>query len=833
MVMGAPTLWGTFAFGDDHQLVLNHVLVNRPSVAHALELFRIIHRDLYQPLPLLSFQLEFAVAGALGLRERGAEGMAWLFHLNNVLLHAVNALLVWMLVRRTAGALGLARGEVIALAAGVLFAVHPLQVEVVAWINGRMMLLSTMFALLSLTTLSGWLTRGGGWRAAAVVLAALCCQVSKVRVEFPLLMLLILLAHRGRMSLRFAGLWAWVAAITAAAVTVNYWATEQAGMFEGAALRLTGPTTVRALRSLAWYVEHFVVPVGLAPWYPAPGVVRWMEWETLRAGLILLPAAGLGAWSLLRHRAACGGLAWFLLAIAATVQLVPTRNTLAADRYMYLPIVGLVWVMGLLAGYVADRTRSGSGAALSGTMRGAGGLAAAALLGISWHTGWFYNDPLRKIMRIAELYPTAAHVWERAAWAYYHDGQYEKAIALARREFEQDYRDAHADAWEVIGAAELKLGRSEAAMAALRRAMEVDPDKAGSYYRAGTVLEEMGRREEAVGLYEKAVGMAPRKNPWIVRLAGVYRELGRVEDARRMFLQALANNPYDIPSTLGLAELDIAEQTAAGCARAEERLRALLQWEPKHIAARIRLGVALGAGGRTEEAAAVYESVLRDDPGHATALLNLAGLRAGEGNAIEARSLYLRAAEEPLAFSEMLAIHDFLMATRDVETLVVFWSRQRARRETTEVREMELFSQVAAGRVEGVSAELAAIRSRGRVPGAMSRAVLVLGALATGEPEKAWVEAEGLLDDSAAAQAARRRLLAALEMYDERNAGNPWVYGVTAQLLRADGQTEEAKGFAQLARLLCGSEACRAMVAALEGAGSDGSNSSRGERKKE
>src|SRR3990172_7334055 len=99
VVMGLPTLRGGFVGGDDHRLVLNHILVNHPSLAHAVQLFTIVHRDLYQPLPLLTFSGEFALANLFGLFESGVEGGAWLFHPTNVLLHAFNTILVWLTVR--------------------------------------------------------------------------------------------------------------------------------------------------------------------------------------------------------------------------------------------------------------------------------------------------------------------------------------------------------------------------------------------------------------------------------------------------------------------------------------------------------------------------------------------------------------------------------------------------------------------------------------------------------------------------------------------------------------------------------------------------------------
>ena len=78
IIMGLPTLRGSFVGGDDHRLVLNHVLVNHPSVGHAIKLFGIIHRDLYQPIPLLSFQAEFAVANLFDLFDKGIESGDWM-----------------------------------------------------------------------------------------------------------------------------------------------------------------------------------------------------------------------------------------------------------------------------------------------------------------------------------------------------------------------------------------------------------------------------------------------------------------------------------------------------------------------------------------------------------------------------------------------------------------------------------------------------------------------------------------------------------------------------------------------------------------------------------
>ena len=200
--MGLPTLRGGFVGGDDHRLVLNHVLVNHPSLAHAVQLFTIVHRDLYQPLPLLTFSGEFAVANLLGLFDSGVEGGTWFFHLTNILLHAFNAVLVWLTIRMFQQRLrvpSLAVATVVAL----LFAVHPFQVEVVAWINGRMMLLSTLFALASILTFSRWLDAPRPRYAILTLVFVLLSSLSKVRVGLPLLLGLVALIQGQKLRPRF------------------------------------------------------------------------------------------------------------------------------------------------------------------------------------------------------------------------------------------------------------------------------------------------------------------------------------------------------------------------------------------------------------------------------------------------------------------------------------------------------------------------------------------------------------------------------------------------------------------------------------------------------
>ena len=917
IVMGLPTLRGTFVGGDDHRLVLNHVLVNHPSLAHAALLFTIVHRDLYQPIPLLSFSAEFAVAGAFGFFDRGLSGGAWLFHLTNVLLHAFNAVLVWFVIvalqlcsqpdtsatggepvashapsrsrlgwhapSRSRLSVGGSEPYVIATIAALFFAIHPLQVEVVAWVNGRMMLLSTMFALASLLTISAYLRTGRvGW-AVGTALCVLLCMISKVRIGLPFLLFIPWLQTaalsrslqpartfaraKARGSVGAGGFWTlWLvcAAVTAGAVWVNVGATARSGMFAHAAEQFHGPRVVRALLALAWYLQHLVWPAGLAAWYPAPQVVSFFAPVTLRALLILAPGLAVIVWACRRGGAggrwpeARWGIAWFLVTIASTLPIIPARNMLAADRYMYLPMVGVGWFIasvGLAAfGSVSARWSRG----LRRAVIAVGGVSVSvAMVLTSWHGGSFYNTSILKTERIASLHPETPHVWARTGWAYHKAGNaaalvgdfelasrhQEKALECGRRELSLKLPGGWSEGHQVIGMSQLKLGRASDAIESLERGIEYAVEKAQAIFRLAVAYDELGRFTEALPLYEAAVEKAPSNNPTIIRLARLYRHFGRSDDAREVYMEALDNNAYEVPAVLGLAELSIAEASPDSYREAEQRLLALLDWMPENTAARTDLGVVHQAMGRTEQAIRDYEQVLEINPAEAVAALNLAQLYFSRGDAARARRQFESVANYPFeTIDQVIAVHEFFVAQQEASRAVGLWEAYLERLpDSVEGKELYAWSLALTGasypvavapRGDRVPQPVAAATGGGRRPREHARSLAEARlqedpqspiALATLTLIDLWQGGYGAAARRAASLAevgergvdARRRLLQALDAFDRTHPNVPWTFCIVAQLLQADGRLDGAAMSIDLCETHCDDPACRDHISAL------------------
>jgi tetratricopeptide (TPR) repeat protein len=794
ILMGLPTLRGGFVGGDDHRLVIDHVLVNRPSVEHALKLFTIVHRDLYQPLPLLMFSGEMAVAQSLNLFRSGPQGGAWLFHLTNIVLHALVSVAVFLTVRMLhrrsqppgPGESDISEAMAIASLAALIFAIHPLNVETVAWVNGRMLLLSTLFALVGVLAFARWLDRGTKLDAVLTLACVVLSALSKVRVGLLLLLLLVALMHGDWRQRRFWPIWLAAGALTAAFAWINVGATSQADLFAEGAEHLLGPRAVRVLLALEHYFLHVVWPVGLTSYYPTPPVVCWSDPETIRAVFVNVVVIGLLGLTALRIPAARWGLAWFFLAIADTLPFVPARNVLAADRYMYLPFPGLLWAIVAcgwhLRGALAPRQPVRAGLAV------AGAVLAPVLIGLSWYTARWYDNPELKTLRVARVFPDVPRVWERYGWTLYSKDDYEGAIENARRELHHEIPAVQSGAWQLIGMSHFRQGRTDEAIAALQKALEIDPDNDLGSFRLGMVYEEMGRFSDAMTLYEACIRSATSHNPTLHRLARVYRELGRPDDARKMYQHELTNNPYEVSASLALADMDFQEGTPDSLLAAKRRLLELLDWMPENAAARVNL-------------AHLYDSI---------------------GDAESARAQYAIAERHGFdSLDQAVFAHDFHERQGRVEPLRSMWAAY-LERHPGDPAAMSLFAWtlVLLGDAESARRQIAAIGPPAReLP--MAQAAVALLAIEDGRDDMVR-RLGGQL--AVADLPTRHRVLRGLERFDSHQPGRAWTYYLTAVLLRANDQPEATQAFLDLFVQHCPTPTCLEAAKPVRAQEGDSSN---------
>lgn len=332
-----------FTSWDDNHYVTQNPTVTSPTLASLGELVTTFQFCNYHPLTLLSFVGEHALVGL----------DPWLYHFNNVLLHALAAVLVYFLVRAWL------QRDVAALVAALLFAVHPLRVESVAWVAERKGLLCAVFLLASLLSYTHHVERRGQrgeWRAYTLALALFGLGLlSKVLAIVLPGVLLVFLSWKRDLNRRrlfelvpFAGL-----SLLFAGLGLRAQAADNA--IQGLHGANVTAHLLSVFKAIGFYAEKTLAPVVLSPRYElAPAASLWEPHVLAGLAVVVLVAVGsVVSWR--RRGNACLGLGFSIVTWLPVSGLVAS-STLAADRYTYLPAVGLSLVVGDWVGRARPRS---------------------------------------------------------------------------------------------------------------------------------------------------------------------------------------------------------------------------------------------------------------------------------------------------------------------------------------------------------------------------------------------------------------------------------------------------------------------------------------------
>ncbi|MFH1419339.1 MAG: tetratricopeptide repeat protein [Planctomycetota bacterium] len=709
---GWPTRGGGFSCGDDYHFVLDHALVNHPSLAHAGKLLTIVHGDLYQPLPMLSFQANYAMAG----EDPGGRFPVspFGFHLTNILLHVLNAVLAFLLAMRLSrsvmrmngmgapplpgvgdgsdcsvtGGSSLAPNGPLALPVGLLtglmFACHPFALEPVAWISGRMVLLATTFSLLVLLACAWRPADGRGIWPLTAGLAWILAILSKVLPSVPIAAALGDAHVHRRFPRRCWATYAVFLALGVAATVVAARTSGTAELMEATQAESTTAPPVRLLLGVSYYLENYVWPTRLSGWSPPARDVGFFSSATGVALLecCLLFAVGCLAW---RHsRTSFLGLCLFVVLLSPFLAATTARRILAADRYMYLPIFGLHLAVSAVLVQVAEaiRKRLGSTASLVGV--GAPCLALVTAWTVSaWSLAPAWAGSIDRARRIAEVYPDDANVWAALARTHVFEGQPDSALDVVASARERWPDNARLALW--AGEAYRLKKDWPRAEAELRDAVEKMPDYPRALYGYALTLADLGREDEARTFYHRILERWEDFLPAATALARSYRAGGDADRAVAWFERAIVINPFHRDAHFELAMLYVQQREWA---RARELLASVLEMSPNDEPTMLNYGVTLAHLGRTDEALAAYDRLIATAPAAVVARLNRAALLASLDRAEEARREYREIlATHPGHRDATIGLHRVLQDDRCFGELVRLWlAREQANGETAESR---------------------------------------------------------------------------------------------------------------------------------------------------
>jgi Tfp pilus assembly protein PilF len=553
----AQTLPSKFVW-DERIVILDHPFYRNPELLWpALQQPFVLSPDYWRPLVVISFFVDFVFWGFTPFG----------FHLTNLFLHVLTSALVFSLIRRAL------RQQTLAALGGLLFALHPVHVEAVAFVSGRFDLMATLFYLLALWfgTTEGKTTLARlGWAALAGVAALLALGAKEMALTLWLVLPLYALAVNlpSRLSLEQQIIRILPATVAVLLATLQYLLVRQLTLdylFRLTETLAAGDALQRALlvgHSIVRYVVLLIWPFGtLAPIQYADlplspsNPLYWIE------SLVALALIGATVVLALRRPRLGGFLLCFWLSMGMVINIQPLGlggGSFIAERFLYLP--SFFFILAVLEAVRAWLARPVARRALPAV---AGGLLGAFAVTTLLTVPYWYNDET--------LWLWGKGPAPKSSTPY-------SNLALQAVEDDQPL-----------------LGLYYAEQAILR-----DPSNASAHNNRGLALVYLQRPAEAEGAFRRAIELEPNNALYRSNLAGALRGQERLEEAEQVLLQeALPRDPTlgAAHFVLGLVYLDMQRPD-----QAIEPLRNAMHLQPQDQDVRVRLASALALTKQSAEA---------------------------------------------------------------------------------------------------------------------------------------------------------------------------------------------------------------------------------------
>jgi protein O-mannosyl-transferase len=570
-------------YDDPEYFTANPHVLTGLTPANAAWAFTTGHASNWHPLTWLSLMLDVELFGT------GPAGP----HFTNLLFHTANTVLLFLLLRRLTGASW--RSASVA----ALFALHPLHVESVAWVAERKDVLSAFFFMLTLLAYASYTQRRPGSRPQSPILNyflallfftfGLLCK--PMLVPLPLVMLLLDWWPLNRISdfrfpvsdlkhLLLEKIPFFTLSATSCIVT---FIMQQKGGAVAALVKVPMSSRLEnAFVSIARYLGKAFCPVLLANPYPLPG--HWPALPALAAFALFAGLCGMAVCFRKRFPFGFTGWFWFVVMLVPVIGLVQVGNAAMADRYTYLPLIGLfiILVWGAGEAVVTWRPHRPSVTAI----------ALLLLLALAWRTR------------------NQIGFWQNSGILFSH------TLAVT----ENNYL-AHNN----LGTWLSDNGRTAEAMEHFQRSLQIQPDNPDALFNVGNAFAKLWNWDAAITNYQSVLRMAPAK-------ADILNNLGMALAAKNQYAEAVTNfeaslklNPDFADAHNNLAAVLFVEHRFDEAAR---HYREALRLTPNDSRIYINLGDALVRLGQIPDAVQCYQEALRLKPDDARAAAKLRALGA-------------------------------------------------------------------------------------------------------------------------------------------------------------------------------------------------------------
>jgi lipoprotein NlpI len=518
LIVYFPSLTNGITNWDDTAYI-NNPYVNNLSLTGIVKIFSVYFAGNYHPLTLISLGIDHLIGGE----------NPFIFHFTNLLLHLLNTFLVFLLVKRLTG------NNLLAVLTFMLFGVHTLHVESVAWISERKDVLYSFFFLVSLTIYTTYTSSKKGMHYGLALLFFLLSLLAKGQavVLVAILPLIDYVKDRKWFSVKVLSekipffvlslIFGWVAfraQESGHTIRFEYFSLPERFAF--------------ASFGTAQYLIKSIVPFSLSAFYPYPprlsnGSIPFFYWLYT----ISLPVFFTGSYFLFkRSKIYAFGLCLFFLCLLPLLQLIPVGSAVMADRYFYIPSIGLL--LCLAFGFLEIRNTR---------IRYVLFIAFILFFSIqSFSRCRVWKDSITLWDDVINKYPDLKDAFCNRGSAYGELGQWDKAIVDYSRMIEIDPKDR--DGYYSLGVAYANLGQWDKAITNYSRAIELDPEYPKAYYNQGVAFYNLGQIDKAIANYTRAIEIDPDYIQACTNRGVAYAAQGQWEKAMNDFSSAIEIDPY-------------------------------------------------------------------------------------------------------------------------------------------------------------------------------------------------------------------------------------------------------------------------------------------------
>ena len=680
-----PALRNGFVYWDDNLYIFENPYIRSLDAAFFRWAFLDFHVSNWHPLTWVSHALDYAI---WGLNPMG-------HHLTSIVLHAVNTFLVVLLVARLMGIgspssslrvtppppapplkIRGGRGSYeptgeeggfsdrwVLIAAGVtglLFGIHPLHVESVAWVAERKDLLCALFFLLSIMTYLKYVRRGektisktslsvipaeagiqgfqgtvdcpiksgndtGGGGSGftrrfinkhyllALGFFALALMSKPMAVSLPVVLLILDWYPLNRIRSLRTACKASVEkipffALSLASSVLTILAQRSGGAIVSVERITLSERTLIAAKSLVAYLGKMLLPVNLVPLYPYPKTVQFSSFEYPEAILIAIGITTVCVVLARKQKVWLSAWGYYVATLIPVLGIVQVGSQAMADRYTYLPSLGPFLIAGLCVAWVAERV------SVKGRTVGAKILSSAAAV----------------FVLVFLVYSTFAQIqiWEDSIvlWSYV-IGKEPGKVSLA---------------YSQRGAVYAKKGLTDQAIADLKKAIALNPSNYDAYMNLGVAFEKLGQFDNAERNFEKAIELKPRSYEAYTNRGILYEETGRSDKAISDYTKAITLNPsyFEAYNNRGVVfgKMGRFDQAIADYSET-------IRINPRHVDAHSNRAVAYTLTGRYDRAIEDFNAAVRLGPDDPMTYFNRGTFYRKTGNSARAFSDFQKACD--------------------------------------------------------------------------------------------------------------------------------------------------------------------------------------------